>query len=47
MRSVRLFDCLHYDGHSRRSSPRDGPELALKNLASDDHRTQITRRLAV
>ncbi len=32
MRSVRLFDCLHYDGHSWQVVAQDGPELALKNL---------------
>ena len=34
MRSVRLFDCLQYDGHSWQVVAQDGPELALKNLVS-------------
>jgi putative transposase len=32
MRSVRLFDCLQYDGHSWQVVAQDGPELVLKNL---------------
>jgi putative transposase len=35
MRSVRLFDCLQYDGESWQVVAQDGPELALKNLVSD------------
>jgi putative transposase len=34
MRSVRLFDCLQYDGHSWQVVAQDGPELALKNFVS-------------
>ena len=34
MRSVRLFDCLQYDGQSWQVVAQDGPELALKDLVS-------------
>ncbi|MDV3245715.1 Mu transposase C-terminal domain-containing protein [Mycobacterium avium subsp. hominissuis] len=34
MRSVRLFDCLQYDGDSWQVVAQDGPTLALKNLTT-------------
>ena len=34
MKSVRLFDCLQYDGQSWQVVAQDGPELALKNFVS-------------
>jgi putative transposase len=42
VRSVRLFDCLQYDGNSWQVVAQDGPTLALKNLA-----TGRIRRVAV
>lgn len=35
MKSVRLFDYLQYDGQAWQVVSQDGPELALKDLASD------------
>ena len=34
MKSVRLFDCLQYDGQTWQVVAQDGPELALKDLMS-------------
>lgn len=34
MKSVRLFDCLQYDGRTWQVVAQDGPELALKDLMS-------------
>jgi hypothetical protein len=34
MKSVRLFDCLQYDGQTWQVVAQDGPELALKELMS-------------
>jgi putative transposase len=34
VRSVRLFDCLEYDGNSWQVVAQDGPTLALKNLTT-------------
>lgn len=34
MKSVRLFDCLQYDGQTWQVVAQDGPELALKGLMS-------------
>lgn len=34
MRSVRLFDCLQYDGNSWQVVAQDGAALALKNLTT-------------
>ena len=34
MKSVRLFDCLQYDGQAWQVVAQDGPELALKDLMS-------------
>jgi putative transposase len=39
MRSVRLFDCLHYDGQSWQVVSQNGTMLALKNLATGRIRT--------
>lgn len=35
MKSVRLFDCLHYDGHTWQVVAQEGPQLALKNLQTN------------
>lgn len=34
MKSVRLFDCLQYDGQAWQVVAQDGPDLALKDLMS-------------
>jgi hypothetical protein len=34
MKSIRLFDCLQYDGQTWQVVAQDGPELALKDLMS-------------
>lgn len=34
MRSVRLFDCLQYDGNSWQVVAQDGTTLGLKNLTT-------------
>lgn len=34
MKSVRLFDCLQYDGQTWQVVAQDGPDLALKDLMS-------------
>ena len=34
MRSVRLFDCLQYDGNSWQVVAQDGATLVLKNLTT-------------
>ena len=35
MKSVRLFDFIQFDGGSWQVVAQDGPELALKNLATN------------
>lgn len=47
MRSVRLFDCIEYDGHSWQIVAQDGNIVALKNLmTSRIRKVQIPELLA-